>query len=94
MVHSHFDTSEGSTVNVGRPDGVGILFELSLSGRRLLRRDRLIQKMLSDRELLIVLRWEMNCVRDHSEARSTVRSRSIDHLCTRACQFKLSLFTT
>jgi hypothetical protein len=68
MVSSLLGTSEGSIVNVRRPDGVGILFELSLSGRRLLRRARLIQKMLSDGELLIILRCEMNFDRDQTAA--------------------------
>ena len=93
MVRSHFDTSEGSsTVNVRRLDGVGFLFELSLSGRRLLRRVRLIQKMLSDGELLIVLRRQIHFDRDQGAVTSTGILRSMDHLCTRACQSKQSLF--
>jgi hypothetical protein len=55
-VHNYLGTREGSVLNVHRPDSFGIVIELSSSGGRLLRRGRLIKKMLSNEELLVLLR--------------------------------------
>ena len=68
MVRIHLGTSEGSILNIRPPDGVGIVFELSLSWRKLLRTGRLVKKILSDEELLIVLRWQTHFDGDQREA--------------------------
>ena len=44
MVRGHLGTSEGNIFNVRPPDGVGIVFELPLSARKLLRTGRLVKK--------------------------------------------------
>ena len=62
-VQNYLGTSKGS-IYVYLSDGLGILNELSSSGRRLLRRGRLIQKILSNVGLFIVLGRQINFDRD------------------------------
>jgi hypothetical protein len=55
-VHGCLGTNEGSILYVNWSDGFGMLIYLSSLGIRLLRTGRLIHKILSNGELLIVLR--------------------------------------
>jgi len=77
-VHDYWGTRDGSILSVHRSDGFDMLLELPLSGRRLLRRGRSIQNMLSSEELFIVVEaenkfWERPN-RPNTWPRSTVRS--------------------
>jgi hypothetical protein len=66
---------------------IGQTVSLSSSGRRLLRRGTLIQKMLSNEELLIALRRQINFDRNQKAAaidQTTGRNRLFGHLC---CSF-------
>jgi len=66
--HNYLGTSEGSILNAHWSDCFGILIYLSSYGRRLLRSGRPIQNILSNEELLIVLRRHLNLDKDQKAA--------------------------
>ena len=66
-VHRYSGTSEGSILNVNRPDGFGI-DGIICSWEKASSLKLLIQKMLSNEELLIIMRWQINFDRHQTEA--------------------------
>jgi hypothetical protein len=68
-IHNYLGTSKGSIFNVHLSDGFGVLIQSSSSGKRLLLRGTLIKQTLSNEELLIVLRRQINFDRDQKSGR-------------------------
>lgn len=79
-VHDCLGISESSILNVLLSDGFGILIKY-LHLRRIPRRGRLTQQMLSYEELLIVLRLQITFERDQTAG----RDRLFGHLCCMVC---------
>jgi hypothetical protein len=69
-VYNYLGTSEGSVLNVNPSDGFAVFMQLSSYERKLLRRGWLKQKTLSNKELLIVLKRQINFDSDQTTGRN------------------------
>lgn len=81
-VHNYLGKSKGSVSYVHWSDGFGILISLPSSGRKNLCWDLFFQKMLSNEELLIILKQQINFDRDQKAAaidQTTGHEQLVDH---------------